>query len=331
MTLTDTGNAADREAAAWVAREDRGPLSPEALAERDAWLQADRRHQGAYARAHAAFAALGRAQALAAAPELRAPRRGRRVLMAGLAATVAACALGAALALLPRWPSTHASGAGGIAEVALPDGSRMVLNADSDARVRFDDDRREVVLVRGEALFDVRKDPAREFVVIAGRSRVVAVGTVFSVHRGSGDEVQVVVREGLVDLAEAEAARPVRVAANFRAQARPGAGVDLQPLRAEEVGRRLAWSHGMLAFEGDTLAQAAAQFARYSDVRILIDEPQIAQRRVAGLYAADDPDGFARAVAASLGLAVERDARGIHLRDAAGSTSPARPVASDHQ
>lgn len=69
----------------------------------------------------------------------------------------------------------------------------------------------------------------------------------------------------------------------------------------------------MLAFEGDTLAQAAAQFARYSHVRILIDDPEVAQKRVAGLYSATDPDGFATAVAASLGLRMERSERGIHL------------------
>ncbi len=330
MTLMDAGNAADREAAAWVAREDRGPLSLADQTARDTWLQADRRHLGAYARAHAVFAALSRAQALAPARDLRPSRRPRRVWAAAIAAGIAICTLGVTLTL-SHWPVTHASGSSEIAEIVLPDGSRMVLNADSDARVQFDSERRQVVLLRGEALFDVRKDPAREFVVVAGRNRVVAIGTVFSVQRGVGDEIQVVVREGIVDVDGDDLARPVRVAANFRVQAQPGAGVDLQPLQAAEVDRRLAWSHGMLAFEGDTLAQAAAQFARYSDVRILIDEPRIAQRRVAGLYAADDPDGFARAVAASLGLRVERDSRGIHLRDRMSSPPPANALPTDYQ
>ena len=36
-------NRIDDEAARWVAREDRGPLPPEELAERDRWLPSDRK------------------------------------------------------------------------------------------------------------------------------------------------------------------------------------------------------------------------------------------------------------------------------------------------
>ncbi len=43
----------DDIAAAWVAREDRAPLPAGDAVARDAWLQADVRHFGAYARAHA--------------------------------------------------------------------------------------------------------------------------------------------------------------------------------------------------------------------------------------------------------------------------------------
>lgn len=308
----------ERQAAEWVVREDRGPLSDDARAQRDAWLAADRRHLGAYARAHAAFVALDRTRALVAmAP---APRRHRRRLLGvlGIAAAVAACVV--ALVLQAHWSTTYRSD-DTISRIELPDGSHMVLNTDSEARLTFDRDRREVVLVRGEALFEVRKDPAREFVVAAGRNRVVAIGTAFSVQRSGSEDIVVVVREGLVDVTENDAPRPVRIAANFRAQTQPGGTLEIEPLQTEDTGRRLAWSHGMLAFDGDTLAQAAAQFVRYSDIRILIDEPRIAQRRVAGLYAADDPEGFARAVATSLGLQVTRDERGVHLRAATPATS----------
>ncbi|MCD9004770.1 FecR domain-containing protein [Luteimonas sp. XNQY3] len=304
----------EQQAADWVAREDRGPLSGEARAQRDAWLAASPRHLGAYARAHAAFVALARVRAVPAAAPAASGRR-RRLLRwsAGLAATVAACAL--AIALHGAWPAAHRS-ADGISAVDLPDGSRMVLNADSEVRLHFDAQRREVALLRGEAMFEVRKDPTRRFVVTAGRNRVVAIGTAFSVQRSGEDDIVVLVREGLVDVSEGDAPRPVRVASNFRARTQAGGTVEIEPLRTDVVDRHLAWSHGMLAFEGDTLAQAAAQFARYSEVRILIDEPQVAQQRVAGLYAADDPEGFARAVATSLGLRMSRDATGIHLHAA---------------
>ena len=47
----------DGIAAAWVAREDRGPLSVQEREQLGVWLESDRRHLGAYARARAVFQA----------------------------------------------------------------------------------------------------------------------------------------------------------------------------------------------------------------------------------------------------------------------------------
>jgi len=62
----------------------------------------------------------------------------------------------------------------------------------------------------------------------------------------------------------------------------------------------LAWKDGRLAFEGETLAQAASEFARYSDTRIVIDDPALAHEAITGLYQSNDPVGFARAAALAL-------------------------------
>lgn len=323
MTAIRPANAIDAQAATWVAREDRGPLDADEAAARDAWLHADPRNLGAYARASAIYVRLERSQALGpgfrSPAEVRSGRRSPRRLPWGLAAAAGLCALLLAGVLLVNGPARHVTALGEVLRVALPDGSSLVLNSNSEVSVDFSDRRREVRLVKGEALFEVASDPLRPFSVVADETRVTAVGTAFSVARGRDGGLEVIVREGIVDVDGGDP-QPVRVIANFKASAQPGANVRIEPLDTEETGRRLAWSNGMLAFEGDTLAQAAAQFARYSNVRILIDDPEIAQRRVAGLYSATDPDGFAVAVAASMGLRVERSERGIHLR------KPAAPV-----
>ena len=316
MTSTRPANVIDDRAAAWVVREDRGPLDADEAAALEAWLQADPRHLGAYARARAIFVRLERSQALG--PDFlprvddASPRPSRRRLPWVAAVAAGLCALVLTGILLLQAPARHATTFGEVLRVPLPDGSSLVLNSDSEISVDFNDRRREVRLLKGEALFEVASDPLRPFSVVAGGTRVTAVGTAFSVHRGRDGNLEVIVREGVVDVDGGDP-QPVRVTANFRASARPGLNVRIEPLQVEETGRELAWSDGMLAFEGDTLAQAAAQFARYSNVRILIDDPEIAQRRVAGLYSASDPDGFAAAVAASMGLRVERSERGIHL------------------
>lgn len=311
----------DAIAAGWVAREDRGPLPAPEQAALQAWLAEDRRHLGAYARARAVFVHFDRARALGiqsgpagGGPAARRPARPRRLFWA---AGVAAClCVVATLQLLGA--GHHATATGEILRVPLRDGSAVTLNSDSEIEVDFDDGIRRVRLLRGEALFDVAKDRSRPFVVEAASTRVTAVGTSFTVNRVSERDVQVLVREGVVELVDSTQPRrePVRLEANTLAMATPARKIDVQPLREPEVERRLAWRDGMLSFSGATLEEAAAQFARYSEVRIIIDDPLVARQRVVGLYSATDPEGFAQAVALSLGLRAEKAPEGIRLRRA---------------
>src|SRR5258708_21690876 len=53
----------DRQAAEWAAKVDSGPLRADEQAELDAWLEADIRHFGAFAKARAVFAFTERAKA----------------------------------------------------------------------------------------------------------------------------------------------------------------------------------------------------------------------------------------------------------------------------
>ena len=54
----------------------------------------------------------------------------------------------------------YTSPQGQVREVALPDGSRMTLDANSAVTGRFGGDERALTLERGRALFDVKPDPA---------------------------------------------------------------------------------------------------------------------------------------------------------------------------
>ena len=300
----------DAAAAAWVVREDRGPLCESERRERDRWLAASTRHYGAYARARAVLAWSGRARV---APV---PRAGRRWLLSTAATLVA----GLAAVLWLAWPQStgYQTGRGEILRVALDDGSTVTLDAETRLRARYTGHGRELQLLRGTALFDVAPDARRPFSVDAAGTRVTAVGTRFSVAmdrsgRAAGP-VEVLVSEGVVDVADGGANPvPARLQAGMRALVRPTAGVEIAQVEAQELDQRLMWREGMLAFNGDTLSVAAARFRHYSEVAILIDDPDVGSRRVVGLYPASDPAGFARNVALSLGLEVQQVRDGVRL------------------
>ena len=315
-------NPLDDRAADWVAREDRSTLTRAERARRDAWLDADVRHRGAHVRAQAVWLRADRAGALG--PGLAHPLAGGGKPRAWwLALAAAAAAAVAMLALFPVGPrsvdGTHyyETRLGEVLRVPLADGSVITLN--SNTRLGFSQDRshRSVDLQRGEALVDVAKDPDRPFTLRAGPAAVVAVGTSFSVRRREGGAFDVLVRDGIVDIRMPQAgAEPTRVKAQQVAVSRTGTDLRIEPLPNAKIEQRLGWREGVIVFEGSTLADAAAEFAQYSNVRILIDEPGVAGRRIVGVYSSTDPLGFARTVADSFGLQVEVVPEGVHLRSA---------------
>lgn len=313
----DSSAEIDAAAAAWAARVDRGPLSDEEQAALEAWAAKDPRRAGAYAKALAVSAHLDRAQGLgadfapAAHPVAKAADRRRLLATGGLLA--AASVVGAvgygAISLKGRVTTAK----GDIRRAPLADGSAVTLNTDTTIRATFDGKMRRVDLLRGEALFDVAKDPARPFVVVAHDVRVRAVGTSFSVRRRADGQVTVLVREGVVEVWRGAEGKPVRLTAQHAVLA-PSAGA-LAPSRVDPaaVDRALAWREGLIDLDGLTLGQAADEFARYSDRRIVIDDPAIARLKMTGAFSASDPDGFAKAAALSLGLKATTRADGVRL------------------
>lgn len=326
-------NPIDGAAADWTARLDRGALSAADAALFEAWLAADVRHRGAFARAQAAFAYLDRAKALGGhvtaenfeglelsgaqmswAPQSAnsdTPGASRRAVLAGGAA--AAVALAAVFGrdvytrIFPRTPAqVYTSKKGEIRLVSLTDESVLTLNTHSLVSVDYTEGRRGVELMEGEVMFAVAKDAARPFSVLAGDLEARAVGTSFMVRHIAGRPVEVLVQEGVVDVVyRTQPGSLVRAAANTRVTADGMTKLTKAAVSAATVARETAWRQGMIAFEGVSLAAAAAEFSRYAETHIVIDDVAIATTTITGLFEANNPAGFSQAVAGSLGLKVD--------------------------
>jgi transmembrane sensor len=320
----------DQAAAAWAARVDRAPLAADEEAILDLWLAGDIRRQGAFAKAQAVLIHADRARALgtgydprnfesaesraAVAGTLKPPSR-RAALIGGgaIAASVAAGAVGLILG------SHYKTRRGEVRIVPLGDGSSLTLNTDSHVMVSFSDKRRDVHLLAGEALFDVAKNPSRPFVVDAGDVKVRAVGTSFTVRRMPAHATEVLVREGIVEITPVgealppEAAKPVRLLANQTVVAKPEQAIAPVNVEPAALARELAWREGMIAFEAMSLKDATEEFARYSDPKIVVDDPAVGSQVITGLFSADNPAGFAKAIAISLNLNAHTVGNEIHL------------------
>jgi transmembrane sensor len=197
---------------------------------------------------------------------------------------------------------------GEVASVPLRDGSNITLNTASTVRVELTPAERRIELERGEAFFVVAKDQNRPFVVQAGRKRVVAVGTQFSVRR-DGDELRVIVTEGTVRL---ESARPLHVKGGDAQDSIGSASPELARLSAGAVARAtdgdvlvqeksireaeeaLTWRAGYLTFHETTLAEAVEDFNRYNMHKIVIEDPRVAAIRISGTFRPTNYAAFIR-------------------------------------
>lgn len=204
--------------------------------------------------------------------------------------------------------------------VILPDGSRMVLNTRSEARVMYGSRERRVDLLKGEAYFEVRPDLRRSFTVTAAAGSVRAVGTAFSVLRQESG-VQVLVSEGVVEVAlerQRQSRRGTVTLADQQRRVEAGSRVSYQDaisepetVSAAELGRQLAWTEGRWEFEGETLLAIVGELQRYTDRRIEIRDPEIATLRIGGYFDVGDVEGFLRALEEGFEVRSETDEDGL--------------------
>ena len=90
--------------------------------------------------------------------------------------------------------------------VTLSDGTRVMLNANSTLEypASFDDAEVREVRLKGEAHFEVTKNPHRPFVVKAGEMQTQVLGTIFDVKAYRKDASKVTLMQGKVKVSNAD-------------------------------------------------------------------------------------------------------------------------------
>ncbi|WP_427791642.1 FecR family protein [Brevundimonas diminuta] len=320
-----------RQAAAeWVIRLSAGDVAPCDHAAFEAWRDADPAHEAAYEREAAAWTGLDRLRALRPGngfpdPDLLAPRRStsrpaqrtaswRRpwavaagfILMFGLVTTLTVSTL-----ISPA----YATAVGERRVVVLPDRTRMELNTNSKVVVRYRRGQREVELVRGEAVFEVAAD-RRPFIIATPDGRLAAGGAELAVRLISADEASVVVRQGKV-AAMNPAGREVASLTRAQTALLNDGQAHVHTVDPGEVDRRLAWRQGAIALDGQSLAEACAEFNRYNDQKIILMDAETASLKLGGYFRTSDIDGFVSAVTDVFPVTAETTPKGeIRLRQA---------------
>lgn len=195
------------------------------------------------------------------APANSGARVGRRKSLAALLSIFIVGATGTALwqhlqREAMRWHTALATPRGRTLQQALPDGSRITLDAHSRLEVTYSADKRGVHLLQGAAFFAVQRDPSRAFTVHALDVEVRVLGTRFGVEIENRNTVLVQVESGHV---------MVQLGPNSY-ELFAGQGLRLQQGQATTLAADTAavWRQGELNFDARPLADVVAKVARYA-------------------------------------------------------------------
>ena len=338
MTLDTSSREPEAQAASWDARLRSHDSTP---AERDrfaAWLNEDTRNRESFDRLQAALSLLRKS---ADHPQLRGLRESARILerrsarykllarvamIAGLTAIVAGPvfwqtqrdAPSSRMADLPlaQTMATFSSNghdawstdAGEWKKITLPDGSSITMNGSSRLDAQFLLSERRIRLLAGQAFFRVSKNPARPFVVAAGRGTVTALGTTFDV-RLSSEDLRVILVEGRVvvkTLHESSGPSVVELAPSQQFEV---SGSAAPTVRRVNAVAETAWAAGQVIFADASLPDAVAQMNQYSKKQIIAG-PELSKFRVNGMFRAGNQDSFVGALTSYYPIDARPDSSG---------------------
>ncbi|MFC3114423.1 FecR family protein [Cellvibrio fontiphilus] len=215
----------------------------------------------------------------------------------------------------------YETGIGAHSTVNLPDGTRLLLNTNTQVSVTYSTDQRLLLLKKGELLVEVAHDKQRPLRVQVGDKIVEAVGTAFNVYLKDEQNFDVIVTEGRVKV------KPIAQIT----QAITGPGTDsiqelgrgeklsvrnthaaaVEAIGATAIHDRLSWRDGNLVFRGETLQDALNELSRYTPDNFKVVDARINQVRIAGLYKAGDVEGLLLSLKENFNITSTRSADGV--------------------
>lgn len=304
--------AVARQAAQWMVRLMEQPVDPADEAACRLWRTHSPAHEHAW---QTALAVMGKLDSLPHGPAhtalKRSVRSDRRAVLKSLALLLTTLPAGyLSYRYLPwrEWNAEFRTGTGEQVIRLLTDGSTVVLNTATSLDVRFDAQRRLLVLHEGEILVQTAShggDTPRPFSVKTPQGDVTALGTRFIVStlgrtpEGHAASVVTVLQHAVrIEPTHAVASNSV-VAAGMQVS------FTADRISSPRAANRYAdaWTSGMLVVDGMRLDVFLAELGRYRHGLLRCD-PAIAGLRISGSFQLGNIDGILKALPDTLPVSV---------------------------
>ncbi|OWK70842.1 FecR family protein [Pedobacter sp. AJM] len=170
------------------------------------------------------------------------------------------------------------------ARITLADGTLVYLNAGS--RLKYPDhfsktERR--VFLKGEAFFEVTKNPDKPFYVQTQHTTTRVLGTRFNLQSWEGSFDQLAVEEGRVQLTAAGCMDTLILYPNMQGTFN-GHSLKQTTINSAHI---VAWTKGIMIFNDRKLSEVAAELERWYGVKVHLHDPALLHYRVKARF--DNP------------------------------------------
>jgi len=196
-------------------------------------------------------------------------------------------------------------------EVALPDGSKIFLNRNSELSYHenFGKHNRDVSL-KGEAFFEISADASKPFIIDAGNAKVKVVGTSFNViTKNSESAVEVYVKTGKVMLTDNAGSQSMLLDPGF-------VGTMDSKTSGKEFNQDpnyLSWHNGLLVYTRQKLDVVFKDLKRVYNMDIIADDPGILEYPWTSPIDNSSQDKIILLICTSFNLSYTKDGTVYHL------------------
>jgi transmembrane sensor len=201
---------------------------------------------------------------------------------------------------------------GQISQQKLPDGSEVMLNANSIVTLSqgWNEGRDREVWLKGEAFFHVKKTPQKNlFIVHTNQLDIIVTGTQFNV-RTSDDKTSVLLTEGSVTIKTNDGQEIHMMPGDFVEMRN-----DMVEKKIADKEKVLAWKENKLLFENTPMAEAIKIISNHYGVKITLANESIGRKTISGMMPNDNLDVLLRALEATNNFKITRTNKDIIISE----------------
>ncbi len=163
--------------------------------------------------------------------------------------------------------NTLETGRGGQTSIILADGTKVWLDASSSLRypTSFPGKERKVE-IRGQAYFEVAKDPSKPFYVDVNGMRVSVLGTSYNIKAYDDESTRIVTLVAGAVRVTMDQGKTLEMAPGD--QVKVGAAGEMSKAAHADVDAALAWKNGYFIFNGSDMTTLLKEASRWYDVEV---------------------------------------------------------------